>query len=206
MKIKKIAAICNQEGVFRLYNHTDNDGVVTQWLGSNSAIYQLPGLPMLDEDSLCAMFDIPKKKREKLSILCVKMPEIINTEDITREYLLDATKLSICYQGTTLLPLRTEKGTIFIQEKLLEPLGDENDFLELYCRETPQGFPYVAVKEGMLLRAIILPFEIFEINVDIAQQLESIAQGHRKMRAWRKTMPGDPFAGGEKGREEEGRD
>lgn len=186
MKIKKIAAICNQEGVFRLYNHVDSQGVVAQWLGTQSAIYQLTGLPMLDEDSLCAVLDIPEKKREKLSIRCVEMPEIINTADVTEEdYFLETGKLSICYEGIALLPIMTRKGVVFVQEKHLEPLGDEKDFLELHCRETPEGFPYIVAKVGMMLRGILLPFEI---NVDIAEQMERIAQGHRKMRAWRKTI------------------
>lgn len=161
MKIKKIAALCSRAGTFRLYNKMDREGVITQWLGTGNALYPLNGLPLLDEESLCAMFDIPEKKREKLVILCEDMPEIIDVADKDpKETLLEEKEMTIGYNGMQIIPLRTKDGIIFIGEQFLEPLADEIDLLNLYERKTPKGVSYVAVKAGMMLRGIIAPYDV----------------------------------------------
>ena len=161
MKIKKIAVLCSRAGTFRLYNKMDGEGVITQWLGTGNALYPLNGLPLLDEESLCAMFDIPEKKREKLVILCEDMSEIIDVADKDpKETLLEEKEMTIGYNGMQMIPLRTKDGIIFIGEQFLEPLADEIDFLNLYERKTPKGVSYVAVKAGMMLRGIIAPYDV----------------------------------------------
>ena len=161
MKINKIAALCSRAGTFRLYNKMDREGVITQWLGTGNALYPLNGLPLLDEESLCAMFDIPEKKREKLVILCEDMPEIIDVADKDpKETLLEEKEMTIGYNGMQMIPLRTKDGIIFIGEQFLEPLADEIDLLNLYERKTPKGVSYVAVKAGMMLRGIIAPYDV----------------------------------------------
>lgn len=178
MKIKKIAALCSRAGTFRLYDKVDQVGVVTQWLGDGNAIYPLLGAPMLDENSLCAVFDITEKKKENLSILHEEMPQTVNTNDMFRgDFHMDTGRVSICYDGATILPLRAKDGIVFIQEKYLEPLEDEGDLLELYERKFPNGEPYVAVKAGMMLRAIICTYKV---NGEFASLLETIAHGCRK--------------------------
>ena len=139
----------------------DGEGVITQWLGTGNALYPLNGLPLLDEESLCAMFDIPEKKREKLVILCEDMSEIIDVADKDpKETLLEEKEMTIGYNGMQMIPLRTKDGIIFIGEQFLEPLADEIDFLNLYERKTPKGVSYVAVKAGMMLRGIIAPYDV----------------------------------------------
>ena len=161
MKIKRIAAICSRAGIFQLWNKIDGEGVVSQWLGDGNAIYPLNGLPLLDKDSLCAMFDIPEKKREKLIIQCEDMPEAIDTADSDPlEILLEGKEMTIGYEGRQMIPLQTKDGVIFIGEQYLEPLADEMDLLSLYERKTPKGAHYVAVKAGMMLRGIIVPYNV----------------------------------------------
>lgn len=161
MKIKKIAALCSRAGIFQLLNKIDGRGVVSQWLGDGNALYPLNGIPLLDKDSLCAMFDIPEKRREKLIIQYEDMPEIIDTADKDpEENILEEKGTTIGYNGVQMIPLRTEDGIVFIGEQYLEPLADEMDLLSLYERRTPKGVPYVAVKTGMMLRGIIFPYNV----------------------------------------------
>ena len=58
MKLKKVVALCNKAKGFRLFDKIDSTGEITQWLGDGYAIYPLNGLPILDEETLCAV-EIP---------------------------------------------------------------------------------------------------------------------------------------------------
>ena len=58
MKLKKVLSICKTNGLYYLYDRIDRSGEITQWLGDGYALYPLDGLPILDEESFCAVFDI----------------------------------------------------------------------------------------------------------------------------------------------------
>lgn len=183
MKIKKIAALCSQAGLFRLLNKTDREGVVTQWLGDGCAFYPLLGAPMMDEESLCTMLDIAGKKRENTIVRCDEMSDRVNANDLYKgDIILEAEGLTICHEGTIILPLRGENGIICIQAKYLEPLGDEKDLLELYSRKMA-GETYVVVKAGMMIRAIIGQLQVKE---ELADKLESIAWACKEAASRRK--------------------
>ena len=63
MKLKKVLSICKTNGLYYLYDRIDRSGEITQWLGDGYALYPLDGLPILDEESFCAVFDIIFKQR-----------------------------------------------------------------------------------------------------------------------------------------------
>ncbi len=66
MKLKKVAAICAKQGAFHLFDEMEKGGVfIRQWLGDGRSAYPLSGLPVLDEENLCAMFDIPERKQKR---------------------------------------------------------------------------------------------------------------------------------------------
>lgn len=172
MKIKKIAAICSREGVFHLASKTDREGVVTQWLGDGGAFYPLLGAPVLDEAGLCTMFDITGKKRESTIVRCDEMSKRLNVDDLNPEDIrLTPEELSICYHNATIIPLRGTAGTLYIQEKYLEPLDDEKKLLELFSR-TANGRTYVVVKAGMMVRGVIGPYLVSQ---GLADKLDAIA-------------------------------
>ncbi len=172
MKIKKIAALCSQEGVFHLASKTDREGVVTQWLGDGGAFYPLLGAPVLDEAGLCTMFDITGKKRDSTIVRCDEMSKRLNVDDLDpKDIRLAPEELSINYHGATIIPLRGTAGTLYIEEKYLEPLDDERKLLELYSR-TAHGKTYVVVKAGMMIRGIIGPHLVTQ---GLADKLDTIA-------------------------------
>ncbi len=49
---------------------------VYQWLEDGKSAYPLVGLPIMDVENICAMFDITEKKREKL---------VMRQVDLTRQ-------------------------------------------------------------------------------------------------------------------------
>ena len=161
MKIKKIGAICNAGGCYYLMDQKNAAGeTVYQWLGDGRSAYPLVGLPTMDVENICAMFDITDKKREKLVMRQFEAPNTMNWEDTDSfERRIDDPKLCVRYDGRDLLPLETSAGITFIQEKYLLPL-DGLDYMQLYERESTSGGLYIVAKIGMILQAVIMPMDL----------------------------------------------
>lgn len=173
MKLKKVAAICTQSGMFNLFDLADKNGEVScQWLGDGYAAYPIVGMPYMGTENLCAMFDIPEKKQEKLIFRHDKAPDNINWKDADPlEYSLGSPKLCVRWEGRELLPLRTSAGITFIQEKYLAPL-DNLDYMSLYERKSKGGGLYIAAKIGMMIQAVIMPMDV--INRDFVDSMEEL--------------------------------
>lgn len=161
MKLKKVASICGQAGRFYLMDQSDKNGeVVCQWLGDGCAAYPIAGLPYMDMDNICAMFDIPEKKQEKCILRHNQAPGGICWEDADpKERQLDDPDIRVRYEGRELLPLHTSRGMIFIREQYLLPL-DRLDYMRLYERESKDGTVYVVAKVGMIIQAVIMPTDV----------------------------------------------
>ena len=180
MKLKKVASLCGKSKCYRLFDKIDSTGEITQWLGDGYAIYPLNGLPILDEESLCAVFDISEKKRENISVRRAAMPESINADDTDpAERVLKDDDFSIIYGGTELQPLKTRNGIIFIQRKYLAPLEDVLDMVQLYERERPDGQSYIVAKTGLLIAAAIFPYSV--VNEKFVTRLEETARECRRV-------------------------
>lgn len=161
MKLKKVGAICNAGERYYLMDQRDAGGdVLYQWLGDGRAVYPLVGLPFMDIENICAMFDITEKKREKMVMRQVSAPETMNWDDTdpTERQLLDP-KLCVRYDGMDLLPLETSAGVTFIQEKYLVPL-DNLDYMRLYERRGRDGGLYIVAKVGLVIQAVIMPMTL----------------------------------------------
>lgn len=89
-------------------------------MGDGCAAYPLNGLPILDEETLCAVFDISEKQLKNTSVQRLTMPDALNVGDTDPdERVLKDDDFSITYGGTEVLPLRTRTGIIFIQKNTL---------------------------------------------------------------------------------------
>lgn len=186
MKLKKVASLCKQTGVYRLYDRISESGEITQWLGDGYAAYPLDGLPILDEESLCAVFDITEKQREKLIIRRDTLPESLNVDDVTpNELIIREKNLSVTYDGRGLKPLRTRNGIIFIQGKYLSPLDDVIDMVQFYERVTSSGTPYIVAKTGLLIAAVIFPYSA--VSEPFVEELEELARQCRRELDTRRT-------------------
>ncbi len=162
MRIKRVGAICNADGYYYLLDERDATGeVVGQWLGDGKSAYPLVGLPVMDLENICAMFDITEKKREKLIMRRANVPDSMNWEDTAPfERQLDDPKLCVRYNGMDLLPLETTAGVTFIQEKYLLPL-DGLEYMRLYERRGRNGdLLYIVAKIGMIIQAVIMPMDL----------------------------------------------
>lgn len=176
MKIKNIAAICKKNKSVVLFERRNDEGDVTlQYIGDGGAVYPAIGLPMLDEESVLAIFDVPEKQREDWYVRSTGIPEWINLDDIDgTEKPVEREAISIVYSGKTLKPLRTRRGLVFIESRYLSPVSDVMDVLELYERITPSGTPYIVAKAGFLLQAVIMPYDV--INQQFVDKLQELTR------------------------------
>lgn len=81
MKLKKVISLCNQQKTFRLFDKISGNGEIVQWMGDGFAAYPLNGLPILDEETLCAVFDISEKQLKNTSVRRLTMPDALNVGD-----------------------------------------------------------------------------------------------------------------------------
>ena len=201
MKLKKVAALCSANRAFILFDENRKGGEIRQWLGDGYSIYLLSGLPLLDENNVCAMFDIPEKKRKRCRSKRQPVPDNLNLEDWEQgERALDDEWPTVEYDGRVVKPLSTIDGMTFIQDKYLAPLEDIADYLRLFERVDADGNKYIVAKNGMEIAAIIMPVDI--INEGFVEKLDSLAYKCRqaleekKEREYLKTverMPGPLF-------------
>ena len=116
MKLKKVLSICKTNGLYYLYDRIDRSGEITQWLGAGYALYPLDGLPILDEESFCAVFDITGKQREKILFRHERLPEHLNVEDVAAgDKLVREYETTFINGGLRLKPLKTNNGVTFIR-------------------------------------------------------------------------------------------
>ncbi len=174
MKLKKVAGLCSANKAFFLFDENRESGEIRQWLGDGYAMYLLSGLPLLDENNVCAMFDIPEKKRKKCRSKRQPVSEVYSLEDWEQgERVLNDEWPMVEYDGRVVKPLSTNDGMIFIQDKYLGPLEDVADYLRLFERVDADGNKYIVAKNGMEIAAIIMPFDI--ISEGFVGELENLA-------------------------------
>ena len=175
MKLKKVAALCARQGVFHLLDEVEESGeLIRQWLGDGASAYPLDGLPVMDESSLCVMFDISDKKRKKCVLSRKPMPENLNVADCAKgERALSDEWPTVEYNGYVVKPLSTREGITFIQTAYLSPLEDMADYLRFYERTDDAGHTYIAAKNGMEITAVIMPVDT--IKMGFVEKLEALA-------------------------------
>lgn len=172
MKLKKVLSICKANGLYYLYDRIDRSGEITQWLGDGYALYPLDGLPILDEESFCAVFDITGKQREKILFRHERLPEHLNVEDVAAgDKLVREYETTFINGGLRLKPLKTNNGVMFIRSLYLSPLEDVIDMVQFYERATPQGGSYIVAKAGFLTAAVIMPYAISKKFADELEEL-----------------------------------
>ena len=169
MKIKKIVDICRREGVARISKGANG----TQWLSCGYACYPLYEIPELSEDNFFTIFDFSPKQREDTLFERVEIPMTISTLDFYEdEELCEKLTPNIPFGSKLLIPFSTLSGIKFLDSEYLAPLADEIKNIEVYERTPRTGEPYFAVKVGMSLRALIMPFNA--VNKPFVENIEKI--------------------------------
>lgn len=149
MKIRKVIDICVKTGSVDLRTGADTD---CQWIGNGAAFYAFYGLPHLTADNVIPVFDIPEECANMIRMNGVA--PLILCENYTGEVACERDMVASRYAPDGLIPFHTSEGLVFIQQKYLQPFGKDK---QLFFFERGG---YIAVKEGITLRAVIAPYQI----------------------------------------------
>ena len=155
MKLKKIEGIIKKSKSVAI---VENGGAF--WLGNERAMFPTY-FEHMSLDALMTMFDLDEEKRESITEIPSELVARADTGDsCSNEELLKRVPMRIVW-GKPLLPLYVSdrKEIYYIDERLLEPVRDAKEGIELYLRRDAAGKPYIAVKSGMLLIGLIEPEE-----------------------------------------------
>jgi diadenosine tetraphosphatase ApaH/serine/threonine PP2A family protein phosphatase len=145
-----------------------NPDDIRQWISDGVGAYPLDGLPYLDEESVCAIFDIDAKKRDKLVVSHAgTLPEGMDFTDIHQgDDRLEQLDFQMSLGGNELTLFRDGGGgLVVIKSAYRKPLEAWNE-CECFKRVDSEGRPYVAVMSGCILRALIYPYKIGEQLVE----------------------------------------
>ena len=185
MFVKKIVDICIKKKIVVLFDSAEG-----QWLLDGSAIYPLWEMPKLDEMTFYAVFDIAKKKREKIVFRHLHgLPPTFDFRDaVDRETECVPIGLTISEGDVVLRPFVTSNGLAFFDNRYFGPVSDSPpEMLKLFERVTTKGNSYFVIKQGLLLYGIILPSDVISEtmieNLTTLQRLAAVALENKKKRA-----------------------
>lgn len=171
MKVKKAVDICKKRSVLTLYDSADG-----QWLSDGGVIYPLFELPEFSEETICLAYDINVKKAASMVIARYpNLPEGINFEDAAlNETQVVEGPMDLNYKGQWLKPIITSQGIEFINGEYFKPLSDISDEgLLFFERIADSGNKYFAVKQGLLIVAIIFPMRV--IDESFVKEIQAFA-------------------------------
>ena len=170
MKLKAIEKLCKALGRVRLYDlvkemdidELDEDSLPRQWISDDVAAYPLDGLPYLDEESVCAIFDVDAKKRDKLVVTHhPTFPEGLDFSDLhPGDTILEPLNFQMSIGGDELYLLKDKDGALVVIKSGYRKPFDAWDECECYKRVDRSGRPYVAVIQGCVLRGVIYPYKV----------------------------------------------
>ncbi len=174
MKIKQIEKILKSQKRIII-----SEARGAQWLSDGVAVYPVYNLPKLTEENIFPLFDIPEEKRDKFYFKASSLPTFLNFEDSDEnEQMIDRGDFSILVNGRILEPLKTSRGIVFIKSRYLKPIDDDEAGFVLYERISEYGRPYIVVKRGFILQAVIYP-ENF-IDDKFVESLETLLRLSRE--------------------------
>lgn len=169
MKIKKIVDMCRRDGVVRIYGGEGG----TQWISNGYACYPLYDVPELSEDEFFTVFDFSAKQRDETVFQRAALPDSLSFKDFdATERGCEKLSPSIPYGSRLLIPYKTVRGIKFLDSEYLEPLIGESGESQVFERISKKGEAYFAIKVGMCLRAVVMPFNA--VNRSFVDNIEKI--------------------------------
>ena len=158
MKLKQIESILKPNKNIVLYTTE-----AAQWIGDDSAMYPIYGMPHLTEENILVMWDIPEDKREKWHFRYGdSLHPSMFADSVYGEQFIERGMSCISVSGGLAEPLRTEQGILFVNQRYLKPFDDLENGYDLYARLDHLGVPYIAVKEGYALVGIVYPMRVVD--------------------------------------------
>lgn len=171
MKISAIWALLKKRKTILIQK-----GIDTLWVGDGVAAYPIYTIPTLDKNIMQTLLDVGDDAWSSFTVSEQDFVSFDTEDNVIGERELRATGLLINWRGVTLMPLTDGNELYYIQTRYLKPF---NDFEPLFCfrRTGSLGGGYIAVKEDMLLRGVMMPYEF--IRADEVEYLEALHDTYR---------------------------
>lgn len=153
MLIKKIIAICKKRKKLVIWN-----GKGVQYISDGAAIYPLYDMPVFDERSICAAFDVAA---DKVDVSMVEgVPAAFDFSDAAGgERQIDGSLMPI----GEYVPYSTSDGVRFLRREYLGPFCRDVD-ISIFERRDTAGEIYFAVKRGFCLVAVLTTEKVLTLE------------------------------------------
>ncbi len=154
MKLNSILSLLKQRKRVVIHN-----GDNAQWIGDGFASYPIYSLPYLSEESMQMLLGIDFEAWSKYTYDYIdRVP--FSEEDFTAdEITLSELEVRISYRGCDMILLSDDAKVYYIEKKYLKPF---NDFEPTFFYRSEKKM--IAVKEGMLLRGMIMPHYFADVS------------------------------------------
>ena len=154
MKLNSILSLLKQRKRVVIHN-----GDNAQWIGDGFASYPIYSLPYLSEESMQMLLGIDFEAWSKYTYDYIdRVP--FSEEDFTAdEITLSELEVEISYRGCDMILLSDGARVYYIEKKYLKPF---NDFEPVFFYRSEKKM--IAVKEGMLLRGVIMPHYFADVS------------------------------------------
>lgn len=154
MKIKAIKGLCESTGYMKLLTERSREGeYVGQWIGDGRCMYTVEGLPPMEAEHICAMFDWGEKRLEKMNIEDGMLPEELDLMYNVTDAQLEEMDVRLTVGGRE-YRLYEEPGRVyFVEDKLLNPVKDEIDKITVVRRAEGR----LLVLRGLIVVGLVVP-------------------------------------------------
>ena len=179
MKFTHISKVAKRDKV--CYIMTDLDG--GQWVNTMAAVYRLEGLPQMNSDDFLNLLGVPENKKNKWEI-----GDMMDEAGLTKtdrpgeiELTADPAGISVFYNSMCMTPFYTPDGVLWMDEDLMEPVRKiDSHYLRFFLRGE-KGRRMVAVKDGLILVAVISPVKMSD---DFMDKINIMWRKCRQERGW----------------------
>lgn len=186
MKIKKLASICSATKRASIFEVLDSGDGLRQYITDGHAIYPVYGLPRLEKENLLTIFDIATEDWNKWTVTEIGQPYGIWLDDIPESGEDEAVRFfynPIPVNGMELQPVLTKIGVVFFQRKYLDPVKDAEGGIQFYVRYNSEGEPYIVIKAGIFVQAIILEVKPKKEQMEM---IDAMLRGYATRMGWDK--------------------
>lgn len=196
MKMQKVIRLAKQLKWVTFYQEYDDEKGYRgpQWLNvGGAAAFNLDGMPRItSKEEFQKAFDIRADKCD------VDFSDLPNTLDFSRyqkgEMQAEPMKVTIGTNDDVLRIFQfyngNVRGSIMVRTALLEPFAG-NEEIMYTVRKSANGKQYLCVMDGMLLAAIILPYQpTYERKQAIKHDIELVVKELERSLAWDRVNAG----------------
>ena len=158
MKIKNVIKSCKARRTIQVVVVGSGD-YLERWLGDGRSLWVMPEWMNCDQESIFGIYDFSETEQEKTEYILKSAKDVrLDFKDSEESGDVDLLGVVLNINGAEYRPIKTEEGVIYIEEKYFSIFADKQ--FSLKSKYMPDGSPYIAVYEGLLMIGIILPSKI----------------------------------------------